>query len=230
MTRVKDLTNMKFGMLTVVEKTGKPNINSEKRVWWKCKCDCGNECIKATKTLTRGEAKSCGCLRKTTNKVVFKDGVALIYLKNCKNPAIIDAEDYDKVKDFYWTAMRGNYIRSQSYKHSRVGHLLLHRLIMNADNNVQIDHIDGNPLNNSKSNLRFATSQQNSFNRSKSTKNTSGQTGVSWIERDKCWRAYITVSKKLHHIGCFKTKEDAIKAREDAEIKYFGEYRKKETK
>ena len=55
--------------------------------------------------------------------------------------------------------------------------------------------------------------------------NKSGVTGVVWVEQINRWTAQITYQKKRIHLGSFENLEDAIKARENAEIKYFGEYR-----
>lgn len=56
----KDLTNRKFGRLTVLKRTKYNNSFG----YWLCKCDCGKETIVYTERLTRGETKSCGCLNK----------------------------------------------------------------------------------------------------------------------------------------------------------------------
>jgi len=86
----------------------------------------------------------------------------------------------------------------------------------------QIDHIDGNPLNNKIDNLRLATNEENQRNRSISKNNTSGTTGVTWIKECQKWRAHI----KNINLGHFINKEDAIQTRIEAEKKYFGEFRR----
>lgn len=84
----------------------------------------------------------------------------------------------------------------------------------------QIDHIDGNPLNNKWENLRTVSQQENSRNSKLSATSTSGVTGVSWDTRRGNWRAHITVDAKQKYLGAFDKKEDAIIARQDADIKY----------
>ena len=86
------------------------------------------------------------------------------------------------------------------------------------------DHIDRNTLNNRKNNLRPATSTENSQNRSKYKNNTSGFTGVIWDKKTNKWRAQIQHYKRNISIGYFENKEDAIRARLNAEKKYFGEF------
>jgi len=82
---------------------------------------------------------------------------------------------------------------------------------------MQIDHINHVRSCNKISNLRQATSQQNSRNRSISSVNVSGTVGVSWHKRIKKWYATIWCNGKQKSIGYFFKKEDAIKARKNAE-------------
>lgn len=63
MTRINDLTNKKFGRLLVIKRDTTKNKDKEKRVRWYCQCDCGKLVSVVAKSLTRGETKSCGCLR-----------------------------------------------------------------------------------------------------------------------------------------------------------------------
>ena len=98
---------------------------------------------------------------------------------------------------------------------------------MNCPDDMVVDHINLNPLDNRKMNLRICTKQQNEMNRPLRNNNTSGITGVSLYKQTNKWRAYIEYNQKYIHLGLFDTKEDAIKARKQAEIKYFGEYRNK---
>lgn len=87
-----------------------------------------------------------------------------------------------------------------------------------------IDHIDGNRLNNHINNLREATNSQNCMNRGKQSNNTSGHSGVGWRKNRNRWDAKIKINGKVIGLGFFKEKEDAIKARKDAELIYFKEF------
>lgn len=84
----------------------------------------------------------------------------------------------------------------------------------------EIDHIDGNALNNKFDNLRDVDRQENQRNDSVRSDNKSGFTGVNWHKRDEIWNVNIRVSNKSIHIGYFKDKQDAIDARKKANIKY----------
>ncbi len=79
-----------------------------------------------------------------------------------------------------------------------------------------IDHIDHNPSNNAWSNLRPASRRQN-------MQNNKG-TGITHIKKTDRYIVRITIDGKLKHIGSYSTKDEALKARREAEIKYFGEF------
>jgi len=102
----------------------------------------------------------------------------------------------------------------------------MHRFIMNPPKGVIIDHINGNPFDNRKSNLRFANKSQNAMN-SKPRKNTaSGHKGVSWHKIVKKWRARINVNQKEIYLGSFNSKKEAILAYNLAATQYFEKFAK----
>jgi HNH endonuclease len=94
---------------------------------------------------------------------------------------------------------------------------------MNYYGDLRIDHKNGDLLDNRVENLRISTPEQNAMNRKICRNNNSGVTGVGLVKSGR-YRARITVNKKEMNLGTFKTKEEAIKARKDAEVKYFGEW------
>lgn len=86
------------------------------------------------------------------------------------------------------------------------------------------DHEDRNALNNRRCNLRPATKSENARNQSLSKRNTSGVIGISWYKPGNKWRAYIAVEDKFISLGYYFDKDEAIKARREAERKYFGKF------
>lgn len=105
----------------------------------------------------------------------------------------------------------------------------IHRLVLttfenNNYNKSFVDHIDNNRINSCLFNLRYATNRENHFNRSISSRNTSGVKGVSWFKRDKKWRVRIGVNEKQIHIGYYDNIEDAIQARKAKAKELFGEF------
>lgn len=83
-----------------------------------------------------------------------------------------------------------------------------------------MDHINHVRTDNRISNLRIVSNAENHKNCKLSSTNTSGQAGVDWSKKDKVWRARINVRRKSIPLGFFKSKAEAIKARQDAETKY----------
>lgn len=84
----------------------------------------------------------------------------------------------------------------------------------------QVDHIDGNGLNNRICNLRDVSGSENLKNQRIRKTNTSGHTGVSYAKDRNKWHAQIQVNKKKKSLGHFASLEDAISAREEANKKY----------
>lgn len=105
--------------------------------------------------------------------------------------------------------------------------MLMHSLIMGECDGYEIDHIDHNPLNNTRENLRFVTHQQNSQNRRKPNKANpiSRYKGVKPNNSKKNpWQANIIVNGHSIYLGSFKTEFAAAKAYDRAALNYFGQY------
>ena len=233
MAKIKDLTGQKFGRLTVVKRVEDHIMPSgEKRSRWLCKCDCGNEITIIGKNLTKKNGtKSCGCFaRENMSKVKKKynaynlTGDYGIGYTSKGEEFWFDLEDYDLIKDYCWHKNKSGYIVSTDSKTRKT--ILFHRIVTNCQDNLIPDHIHGKltRYDNRKLNLRITTTQQNEMNSALSKNNTSGVTGVTWHKRDNVWRARIKVDYKYIHLGYFANFEDAVKARKEAEEKYFGEY------
>ena len=86
------------------------------------------------------------------------------------------------------------------------------------------DHINKNPLDNRRSNLRPATISQNGMNANLRTNNTSGITGVCWHKSKEKWFVYIEIEKNRINLGYFSDFNEAVKVRLKAEQKYFQEF------
>tara|TARA_R110000765_G_scaffold45787_1_gene94617 strand:+ start:52 stop:537 length:486 start_codon:yes stop_codon:yes gene_type:complete len=137
----------------------------------------------------------------------------------------VDAEDYDKFVDDYSFCLNSGCAMYSSCK-DELNNKLLHRVIMGEPDGMDIDHIDGDRLNNRRSNLRICTRQQNGMNLKISKKNKSGVKGVSWHKDLNKWHAQIQCNKKIH-LGYFDDFYEAVRVRQEAEEKYFGEFNRK---
>ena len=84
----------------------------------------------------------------------------------------------------------------------------------------EIDHINGDKIDNRISNLRDVTKLENAKNASISANNTSGFNGVYWVKTKGVWVAKIWTQGKLKHLGYFDKIQDAVAARKLANKKY----------
>ena len=101
----------------------------------------------------------------------------------------------------------------------------LHHLVAGKPpKGVRTDHTNRDTLDNRRENLRFVTSSQNCMNRTVRSDSTSGITGVYWKPAIGKWVAQITASGKTMHLGYYKDRGDAIRARREGERMHFGDY------
>ncbi len=138
--------------------------------------------------------------------------------------ALVDDDDYERLSMLKWSAtVKKTNIYASVYvagKNKR-----MHRIIMNAPPELQVDHIDGNGLNNQKSNLRLCTNSQNSMNKGKRNENTSSKyKGVYYVKAAKSYRAEIQKDGKKKVLYGFKTQEEAALAYNKAAIELHGEF------
>lgn len=139
----------------------------------------------------------------------------------------VSNSDFEKVSQFSWSysASTGYAVRKgrKSLGEPRTVHM--HRFIMGPASKVQIDHINGDKLDNRYSNLRIASCQENAFNRKKpSVKCTSKYKGVLKRKNSKKWEARIKINAKAIYLGTFINEIDAAKAYNAAAQQYFGKF------
>lgn len=222
---------MRFGRL-IVKKQGEPYISpsGRKRIRWYCDCDCGRKDILVFgDNLNSNHTQSCGCLKKERqiesskkyNMFDLSGSFGIGYTFNGES-FYFDLEDYDKIKDYCWFKTKQGYVATD-YNNKRI---YMHRLVMLNDinENVDIDHIGHILYDNRKEHLRIGDSSHNMRNSSMHKNNTSGITGVWWFSDRSQWVAEIRLYNQKKILGYFTNLNDAIKARKDAEEKYFGEW------
>jgi len=137
--------------------------------------------------------------------------------------AIVDDNDYDRINRFKWKLVKDGK-RSYAYREMGVTVIGMHQEVLGALLGRLIDHQDGNGLNNTRSNLRYATQSQNQANRTrgKSSKSSSRFKGVSLLPAR--WIARIKVNGKAIHLGTFTTEDAAARAYDAAAKLHFREF------
>lgn len=136
--------------------------------------------------------------------------------------AFVDSDMYDEVSSRPWTVGEHNY--PYSSKNGRA--MNMGRFVLEPRHGFQVDHINGNPLDNRRCNLREATLKQNQQNQGKRLKHsaTSRYKGVYWSKCHQAWRAQIRVDGRKFHLGTFKTDSQAAMCYNDAAYRNFGDF------
>jgi hypothetical protein len=129
--------------------------------------------------------------------------------------ALVDDEDYYDLSKYRWYANKTGWNTYYAFRNtprqSGKQHLIrMHRVILNPPSDMEVDHINGNGLDNRKENLRIVTRRQNSQNRHQVK--TSKYTGVCWDNDRQKWRAYIRIMGRNKHLGLFVDETLAARA------------------
>lgn len=142
--------------------------------------------------------------------------------------AMIDAEDVHLVENYNWWASScgGLHYAVRTGPRPMQKKSYMHREIMDAQEGFCVDHINGNGLDNRKSNLRVCTHSQNQRNQGTPRHNSSGFKGVCWSKDKQKWQAGIKINGKNKFLGRYETPEEAHKAYCDASAKYHGAFGK----
>jgi hypothetical protein len=123
--------------------------------------------------------------------------------------AVVDDEDYHLVSVRKWHAQKPTqgrtfYARAERRSGEDGGRWFhMHRVIAGAPDGLDVDHVDGNGLNNRRSNLRLCTRQENCCNRPGNRVATSRFKGVSWSSKSQKWKSQIRIDGTLLFLGYY---------------------------
>jgi hypothetical protein len=143
---------------------------------------------------------------------------------------IVDDADLEAVKEAgpWHLEKKPNKYSAYVLRHIRVNGRdstqYLHRFLLNAPKGLQVDHIDGNGLNNSRENLRLCSNAENVWNKGAPKNNTSGEKGVCWFPLYGKWLARVGFKGKRVFVGYFENKDDAIAAVREARKALHGSF------
>lgn len=232
--QIIDMTNLTFGRLTVL---GLAETNPKKRgAYWECQCECGAKVVVSGASLRNGHTKSCGCYNRDLISVALKakrrlntyevnGNTVKVYLDE-NVYFVCNLKDWNRAKEYTWFLDNTGYAQCViSGKKIR-----FHNFILNKNENQVIDHINQNKLDNRRENLRAVSCAINAQNISNRPANKSGCIGVYWNKNRKKWESRIECNGTRYLLGCFDSKDEAIKARKNKEIElnFAGLYERRE--
>lgn len=144
--------------------------------------------------------------------------------------AIVDDADYEWISAHRWYFVdSGKHGYGHAARQVRVDsggwrQVRMHREIVGAKAGEQVDHINGDPLDNRRSNLRICNNAQNRANMHRKRRSSSRYKGVHWHKRDRRWVATITINGQRIALGSYTDEEEAARAYDRAAPEVFGEF------
>ena len=161
-------------------------------------------------------------LRGKTPVVEVVDGVECLWVPLTRGlRSLINKADLHLIADRRWCVNSGHYAISWLASGERPA---MHRVIMGVERDVQLDHKNGNGLDNRRKNLRICNHSQNQANQRKRSRASSRFKGVHRYRNSKRWSAKIHVNGQRVHLGAFDSERKAALAYDRAATKHFGEF------
>lgn len=141
---------------------------------------------------------------------------------------VVDAEDFERLSKWKWFAQKVRFTfyaaRNIRQANGKWKTARMHRVLMQPSEDMEIDHRNGNGLDNRRANLRICTRQENQHNRKLNKNNASGHKGVYWNVQCKKWHPQIQIDGKRMHLGLYDNINEAVAVRKAKEVELFGEF------
>lgn len=207
-----------------------------------CKCGCGRKTNIANKTDSSGRSdrvrgEPMRYFPGHTKRSVINDhehlinGTVRVKIGH-EFSTIVDESDWPKLSHFRWTVKISKNNKFYAVTNNTIvpripKKLKMHRVILDSSDGNFVDHVDGDGLNNIRENLRFATEQQNGWNKKRKIRSNILFKGVDRVELATGkirWLACIRINSKKKNLGRYATAEEAACAYDDAAREFFGEF------
>lgn len=143
--------------------------------------------------------------------------------------ALVDAEDYDRLSAYKWSAKVKEdgrvYAQASILRNGKKTTMLMHRFLLDAPRGVQVDHRNNLGTDNFKANLRLCDGSQNNQNSCPRKKRVTATFKGVWRSKDRAhFRAAIKIHGRQIHLGMFQSEDAAARAYDAAAIQHFGEF------
>lgn len=138
--------------------------------------------------------------------------------------ALVDDTDHQWLSQWKWHYHCMGYAARHIRCNGKRTTIAMHQMILNPPLGLEPDHINGNGLDNRRSNLRLCTRRQNNMNAKKQAGCSSIYKGVSWHKHSRQWRAQIRINSQQHHLGLFNDEREAAIVYDKAALEHFGEF------
>lgn len=138
--------------------------------------------------------------------------------------AIVDDSDFESLNIFKWHAHSDGYAVRNAYVNNKRTTIRMHRELLQCPAGLDVDHVNGNRLDNRRENLRICKRVSNTYNRPKNRNNTTGYKGVCNLKGT--WRAEVVANGTRHYLGTFPTAEAAARAYDAKAIELHGDFAK----
>lgn len=137
---------------------------------------------------------------------------------------IVDDEDFEWLSQWKWSYTESADKHPAAYRQVRDKGILMHRLILNAPEGLEVDHKNMRSLDNRRSNLRLATRSQNAANRRLQSNNTTGYRGVYWDKSRGKWLVMVKHQNVQKNLGRYDDKHEAARVYNSFAVEAFGEF------
>ncbi|MDI6872652.1 MAG: hypothetical protein QME79_15130 [Bacillota bacterium] len=162
-----------------------------------------------------------------SSQIEVRDGLILVTANNTGNVYQFDYSEklMNELGDKAWYEDQFGHLRRnvkvRQHGVRRCFALFAHHLVLPKRVGFDVDHVNRDPRDNRKCNLRYLRHADNIFNARLRPENRSGHPGVQWSPEKRKWRAKIGVNRRGRHLGYFNSLSEAIAARVAAEQQYF---------
>lgn len=208
MGKFKDVTGQRFGRLVAVERTALKKHSSS---IWKCICDCGNETMTPISYLCNGDTKSCGCENRLGKHNMTGTPT---YRSWAKMLSRVRSKEYEEWHGDVTVCDRWDTSKGGSFENFLAD-------MGERPEGTSINRINGAKLYSPET-CEWASLSLQSFDQRRNKTNLSGRTGVRFREDRQKWEAFISVNNEQFRLYYGDSFEEAVKRREDAELKYYG--------